>query len=124
MSNVDLALVISIGGIVEEEVVLLVNGTVVKCFASYCPRNIVLGGSYEVELDMVIPDSDFIALAQETDVMVERVDDGFSCVLYGYLDGGIFRSFVDFSDQDIHYEYPSFNEQFVRIKVDRIDVAF
>lgn len=37
---------------------------------------------------------------------------------------GVFRSFVDFSDQEIHYDYPRLNGRFVKVKVDRIDVSF
>ncbi|MCU1747978.1 hypothetical protein [Pseudomonas sp. 6D_7.1_Bac1] len=124
MSKTERALVVAISEAVEEEVVLLVNSTLVKCFLSYCPGNIEVGGSYDIEMDMVLPDGDFIVIAEEKESMVEMCGEGFSCFLYGFLDGGVFRSFIEFSDQDIHYEYPSFNEKFLRIKVDRIDVAF
>lgn len=124
MSKVERALVLSVGEVVEEEVVLLVNGTIVKCFASYCPEKIEQGAYCDVELEMVLPDGEFVVAAQKTDVMIEMLGDGFSCFLYGYLDGGVFRSFVEFPDQEIHYEYPSLNGQFVKVKVDRIDAAF
>ncbi|TVT81547.1 hypothetical protein [Pseudomonas sp. H3(2019)] len=124
MTKVENALVVSIGEIVEEEVVLLVNGVLIKCFMSYCPEKIMVGARYEVELEMILPDSSFVVTAQETDVMVEMLGDGFSGFLYGYLDGSVFRSFVEFFDQEIHHEHPSLNGQFVKVKVDRIDVAF
>ncbi|WP_447793061.1 hypothetical protein [Pseudomonas farris] len=118
------ALVVEIDEVVEDSVVLLVNGVIVKCFASYCPFKIELGKQYEVEFDLVLPDCDFVVVAQETSTLVEMIGDGFSCALYGYLDGSVFRSFVDFADQEIHYEYPHLNEQYVKITVDRIDVSF
>jgi hypothetical protein len=73
----------------------------------------------------VLADTDVVAAAEESiTTLIEMKDDGFSCALYGYLDGGVFRSFVDFSDQDIHYDYPHLNGRFVKVKVDRIDVSF
>lgn len=66
----------------------------------------------------------FSAAEEPITTLIEMKDDGFSSALYGYLDGGVFRSFVDFSDQEIHYDYPRPNERFVKVKVDRIDVSF
>ena len=116
--------VVGIDKVVEEAVVLLVDGVIVKCFASYCPFKIEEGKTYEVEFEMVLPESMNVVASQDECAKVEMVGDGFSCVLAGYLDGGVFRSFVEFPDQDIHYDYPQLNEKFVEITVDRIDVAF
>ncbi|BCX69793.1 hypothetical protein [Pseudomonas izuensis] len=118
------ALVIDIDEVVEDAIVLLVDGVTVKCFASYCPLDIRVGGRYEVEFEMVLPDGDCVVASQEAGVGVEMVGLGFSCIISGYLDGGTFRSFVDFTDQGLHYEYPQFNEKHVKITVDRLDVSF
>ncbi|SDS03633.1 hypothetical protein SAMN04490191_0548 [Pseudomonas lini] len=42
----------------------------------------------------------------------------------GLLDGAVLRSFIDFDAQDIHYDYPFFNQKFIKINVIRIDVTF
>ncbi|UVL42696.1 hypothetical protein LOY55_11605 [Pseudomonas sp. B21-040] len=119
------AMVLAIGRVVEEEVLLLVKGLEVKCFASYCPSKIEVGETYQVEFELVLPDNDVVAAAEEPlPTLIEMIGNGFSCALYGYLDGSVFRSFVDFSDQDIHYDHPHLNGQFVKIQVDRIDVSF
>ena len=119
------ALVVSIDEIVEEEVVLLIENVEVKCFLNYCPSKIEVGEIYEVEFDLVLADTDVVAAVEEPiTTLIEMKDDGFSCALYGYLDGGVFRSLVDFSDQDIHYDYPHLNGRFVKVKVNRIDVSF
>ncbi|MHC8384110.1 hypothetical protein [Pseudomonas sp. LB3P14] len=85
-----------------------------------------MGETYEVEFDLVLPDNEVVIAAAEEPIttMVEMKDSGFSCALYGYLDGSVFRSFVDFSDQEIHYDHPHLNGRFVKIQVDRIDVSF
>ncbi|UWF51036.1 hypothetical protein NYP20_08770 [Pseudomonas sp. N3-W] len=117
--------VLAVGEIVEEEVFLLVNGVKVRCFASCCPSRLQVGESYEVEFELVLPDDVFVVLAEESSAtLIEMPDDGFACTLYGYLDGSTFRSFVDFADQEIHYDYPALNEKFVKIKAYRIDVSF
>jgi hypothetical protein len=118
-------IVLAVDPIIEEEVLLLVKGLEVKCFASYCPSKIEVGETYEVEFDLVLPDNDVVAAVEEPiTTLIEMEDDGFSCALYGYLDGGEFRSFVDFSDQEMHYDYPQLNGRFVKIQVVRIDVSF
>ncbi|MDI3355518.1 hypothetical protein MO767_14310 [Pseudomonas sp. UYIF39] len=118
------ALVMEIDEIVEEAVVLLVNGVIVQCFINYCPFKIEVGKTYEVEFEMVLPDSVGMEVSQDEYVGVEMEDDSFSCVVAGYLDGAVLRSFIDFDAQDIHYDYPFFNQKFIKINVIRIDVAF
>lgn len=119
------AVVLAMDDVVEEEVLLLVNGIKVKCFASYCPEKVEVGESYDVEFEVVLSDAGIIVTAEKSvGTLVEMINDGFACVLYGYLDGSTFRSFIDFTDQEIHYDYPELNGQFVKVKVDRIDVAF
>ncbi|EJN20395.1 hypothetical protein PMI36_04202 [Pseudomonas sp. GM79] len=83
-----------------------------------------VGKQYEVEFVLVLPDRDFVVVAQETSMQVEMIGDGFSYVLYGCLDGSVFRSFIDFPEQEIHCEFPYLNEKFVKVTVGRIDVAF
>jgi hypothetical protein len=119
------AVVLAVGPVVEDEVLLLVKGLEIKCFASYCPYQIEMGETYEVEFDLKLADNDVVAAADEPiTTLIEMKDDGFSCALYGYLDGSVFRSFVDFSDQEIHYDYPHLKGRFVKIHVVRIDVSF
>ncbi|KDD69931.1 hypothetical protein V466_06280 [Pseudomonas mandelii PD30] len=125
MINKCSAVVLAVDKIVEEEILLLVSGVKVKCFASYCPRKIEVGETYEVEFEIVLPEGDFVLAAEApVETLIEMTGDGFSCALYGFLDGSVFRSFVDFTEQDIHYDYPELNERFVKVNVDRIDVAF
>ena len=102
-------MVLAIGPVVEDEVLLLVKGLEVKCFWKLLPnQKLKWVKTYEVEFELVLADNDVVAAAEEPiPTLIEMKNDGFSCALYGYLDGGVFRSFVDFSDQEIHYDYPS-----------------
>ncbi|MGE8069734.1 hypothetical protein [Pseudomonas sp. NPDC089569] len=116
--------VVEFDKVVEESVVLLVESVFVKCFVSCCYFKIEVGGKRDVEFEVILPDGDCVALAQEAGKTIEMLGSGFGCILSGYLDGDIFRSFIDFMDQGVHYDYPQLNEQYVKINVERIDVAF
>lgn len=118
------ALVMEIDSVVEEAVVLLVNGVVVQCFIGYRTFKIEVGKTYEAEFELVFPDSISMEVSQDEQVGVEMEGDSFSCVIAGYLDGAILKSFIDFDSQDIHYDYPFFNQKFIKVNVIRIDVAF
>lgn len=118
------ALVMEIDEVIEEAVVLLVNGVIVQCFINYYPFKIEIGKVYEVEFELVLPDSISMEVNHDEHVGVEMKGNSCSCVLAGYLDGDVLRSFIDFDSQDIHYDYPFFNQKFIKITVIRIDVAF
>ncbi|MFJ5256262.1 hypothetical protein ABV589_24010 [Pseudomonas sp. HOU2] len=118
------ALVVGIDQFVEDAVDLVVEGFSLRCFVSYSPSKIAVGSTYDVEFEMLLPDKECVIATERENQQVEMLDGGFSCDIYGYLDGDTLRSFVDFSDQDIHYEYPHLNGRFVKVSADRIDVSF
>jgi hypothetical protein len=118
------ALILEIDEVVEEEVLLIVEGATVKCFANYCPIKIEAGKQYVLEFDLVLPDHNCVVLSQAPNRQIEMTGCGFSCVISGYLDGATLRSFVDFMDLDLHYEYPHLNGKYVNVTVDRGDVSF
>ncbi|WP_045121679.1 hypothetical protein [Pseudomonas sp. GM25] len=124
MTKTHKALVVEIDHLVEDAVLLTVEGVEVRCFASYSPSKIEVGNTYDVEFEMVLSGEEFASATHCQKKQIKMLGSGFPCEVYGYLDGEIFRSFVDFTDQDIHYEYPNLNGQFVKINADRIDVSF
>ena len=117
-------LILEIDDVVSEEVVVLVQGIAVKCFGSYCPFIIEVGKEYTAKFDLGLPDSDCVVSASVPAKLVENLEQGFSCVVSGYLDGATFRSFVDFNDMELHYDYPSLNETYVSVRVNRINIDF
>ncbi|EJM02294.1 MULTISPECIES: hypothetical protein [unclassified Pseudomonas] len=116
--------IIEIDPIIEELIVLSVQSVSIRCFAGYCPSVIEEGRNYEAEFEMVLPDELIIIKAEHEEPRIEMLDDGFSCDIYGYIDGDSFRSVIEFADQGIHFEYPHLNGQFVKITAERIDVSF
>lgn len=73
---------------------------------------------------MVLTNELNITKAEHGESRIEMLDDGFSCDVYGNLEGDLVLSFIYFSDQGVHYEYPYLNGQFVKITAERIDVSF
>ena len=118
------ALIVEIDPIIEEMVLLSVNGVTVRCFAGYCPSVIEIGETYSAEFEMMLPDEIDISKCESSETRVEMLDDGFSCEIHGRLEGDTFKSFVEFADQDIHFDFPHLNGQFVKIRAQRIDVSF
>jgi hypothetical protein len=124
MTKKYLVQIIEIDPIIEELIVLNVQGMSIRCFAGYCPSVIEEGKNYEAEFEMVLPDKLNIIKTETEEPRIEMLDDGFSCEIYGYMDGECFRSLIEFSDQGIHFEYPYLNGHFVKITAERIDVSF
>ncbi|RIJ09532.1 hypothetical protein DXT77_16440 [Pseudomonas sp. 91RF] len=124
MTKTHKVLVVEIDHFVDDAILLVVGGVEIRCFASYSPSKIEVGKTYEAEFEMVLSGEEFVSPTQCEKMQIKMLGSGFHCEVYGYLDGEVFRSFVDFMDQDIHYEYPHLNGQFVKINADRIDVSF
>ncbi|MCU0122104.1 hypothetical protein N8H74_27950 [Pseudomonas sp. B2M1-30] len=118
------ATLIEIDSLVDELVVLLISGIKVRCFTSYCPHQIEVGKTYKVELEIVLPDAGYAEISNDERIGIDPIGEGFSCAIYGYLNGDNLQSFVDFPEQEIHYDYPSLNERYVKVIADRINVSF
>ena len=116
--------IVEIDPIIEEMVLLSINGVTVRCFAGHCPSVIEVGETYSAEFEMVLPDEIDISKCDGSETRVEMLDNGFSCDIYGRLEGDTLKSFVEFADQDIHFDFPHLNGQFVKIRAQRIDVSF
>lgn len=109
---------------VDEDVTLLVEGTVINCFVSYCPHKIKVGETYDVELTLNLSDDYEIERVQPREILVEKTDCGYCYFLYGELHNEIFLTFTPLNDEDVHYEHPECNEHFIKLKVQRIDASF
>ena len=116
--------IVEIDPMIEEMVLLSINGVTVRCFAGHCPSVIEVGETYSAEFEMVLPDEIDISKCDGSETRVEMLDNGFSCDIYGRLEGDTLKSFVEFADQDIHFDFPHLNGQFVKIRAQRIDVSF
>jgi hypothetical protein len=108
----------------EEDATLLINGLSIECLINSCPYAIEIGKTYPVELTLFLSDTYMISRAKKTDPPVKKSSKGYTYFLCGTLKNSVFESFTNFDDQDIHYDHPELNDQYVKLEVDRIDVNF
>ncbi|AZF12858.1 hypothetical protein C4J93_4698 [Pseudomonas sp. R2-37-08W] len=122
--NLKKAEVIAFNKHVEEDVTLLIEGTFINCFISYCPYELEVGKTYAVELTLNLSDDYEIERTVVSRPLVKRIDRGYAYVLYGYLSNNMFVTFTSLHDEDIHYVHPECNEHFIKLKIERIDASF
>lgn len=118
------SLVLALNEHVKEDVTLLIDGTVINCFISYCLNEIEVGKSYDVELVLNIPDDYEIQKVEPHKTLVEKIGRGYSYFLYGELRNEIFYTFTSLNDEGVHYDHPDCNDHFIKLEIERIDVAF
>lgn len=124
MNNLKQVKILAMDEIVEESLTLLICGQAIECFANYCPSIIRVGEVHTVELTIEYSEEYQIRRATRTDVYVEKIGEGFAYFFYGTLEGDIFKTFTELSDEDIHFDYPELDGEFVKVKVDRVNVSF
>lgn len=116
--------ILAIDDLVEECMTILVCGNVMKCFVNYCPSIVAVGETYLVDITIDYSEPLQIEKSVDTNVVPEKIGNGFSYYLHGILEGETFRSFIDFPDDDIHYDYPELVGKPVKIEADRININF
>lgn len=119
-----MARVEAMGGSVEEEVVLQIDGTALVCFAAFCPYAIEVGGRYPVELSLFAGDDLEVIEVEPNGTSIERVGNGFAHVLTGALSGTTLAAGVIFEDPAFETDYAWLDGRTVQVRVDRIDAAF
>jgi len=124
MNNSISAKLLKINEYDEDHATLLINGLYIECLVNSCPYEIEIEKTYLVELTLFLSDTYLISRAKNTDPIVEKSSKGYTYFLCGTLKNSVFESFTNFDDQDIHYDHPDLNDQYVKLEVDRIDVNF
>ncbi len=118
------AQVVATNNHIEEDVTLLIEGTTVKCFISYCPYELEVGKTYDVELTLNLSDNYEIERAETIQTLAEHTNRGYSYILYGDLRNDILMTFTSINVEGIHYDHPECNDHFIKLKVERIDASF
>ena len=118
------AQVVATNNHIEEDVTLLIEGTTVKCFISYCPYELEVGKTYDVELTLNLSDNYEIERTETIQTLAEYTYRGYSYILYGDLRNDILMTFTSINVEGIHYDHPECNDHFIKLKVERIDASF
>lgn len=111
---------------IEEEVTLILEGTEITCFATFCPYEIEEDHTYLVSFGLFIID-DYNYIVEEIDeekFALQRIGDGFSYWIIGLLKNSVLYSVIPFYDEALLDEFRLLNNKFIRMRVDRIDVSF
>ena len=123
-NNYKKAKILKLNDNIDEDVTLLIEGIVINCFISYCPYEIQVGDTYDVELMMNLADDLKVERVELRKILIERLGHGYSYLLYGNLHNDILLSFTALNAEGIHYDHPECNGQFIKLEVERIDVSF
>lgn len=118
------AQVVATNNHIEEDVTLLIEGTTVKCFISYCPYELEVGKTYDVELTLNLSDNYEIERTETIQTLAEHTNRGYSYILYGDLRNDMLMTFTSINVEGIHYAHPECNDHFIKLKVERIDASF
>ena len=124
MNNIKSAKLLNISEINEEHITLLMGEHTIECFLNSCPYKIEIGNTYNIELTINLSDSYQIKKVSNTGVSIEKIARGYAYFLYGTLKNDLIETFTDLYDEDVHYDHPELNDQFIKLEVDRIDVNF
>ncbi|MGW8462101.1 hypothetical protein [Pseudomonas sp. CLCA07] len=124
MNNIKTAKLLYLNDVNEEDATLLIDGHSVECFINSCPYEIEIGKTYEVELTLNLSEFYTIEKTSSNSVLIEKIPKGYAYFLYGTLKDDSLETFTTFHDEDIHYDHPDLNNQFIKLKVDRINVNF
>lgn len=116
------AKIISLNPNVEEEVTIALGEIELTCFINELDSSIKLGEVYLVELELEFLDEINAELAIDT--LPKQIGKSFAYELSGYLlENKIITSNVIFQN-DLLYEISFYENKYVKIYVDRINVSF
>lgn len=118
--------VIKLSPVIEEEVILEVNGIQIEAFICMCPYTIEENKTYNIELNLVfLDDEKFDEISYEKYDMQKIDGDGYAYKLTGKVKDGS----LDIGGQikiadEMFAEYKYLDGTFIEIEVDRISVDF
>lgn len=115
-----------INSILEEEVTLTLKGNKIICFATFCPYLIEENNVYPASFSLFIVDDYNIVVEKipKENFSFEKIGEGFSYWINGLLKDGILYSLIPFKEPILLEEFWHYDNSFIRLRVDRIDVSF
>lgn len=117
------ASVVSLSSDIEEEVILFLGESEICCFVNQ-PDLFQIGKIYLVELTLMFPDEIEIKASNHPMMSLTQIENTFSYQLTGMLfDNKLIVDNLVFED-DLFYRYSYFENQYITVIIDRIDVEF
>ena len=111
--------------LIEEEVLVEINGLEFVGFSSVCPYKLVLNKIYPVNVGLTFLDGPEIIVLGKPQHNLERIDKTYGCILCGQVcdDSIDIGNGIEIQD-DIFSENSYLNKQYIKIKADRLSVEF
>lgn len=116
------AKVIALNPDIEEEVTISLGEIVLTCFISELSRPIQLNSVYLVTLELEIFDE--ISAELSTDSVPKQIESSFAYELNGYLFENKLIVCNTILQHDLLYDLSFYENKYVRIYVDRINISF
>ncbi len=109
----------------EEKVTLLIHEHELTCFIAYCPFSLQVGQSFTAELDYEVFNDYKVSLNHKEESCFETTDNDYSYWIKGKVSNGtIDVGGIVFEDDNLLTEYPDFDGEYIKLRVDRLDVSF
>ncbi len=119
------AKLLKLDNLIEEKVVMEINGLEIVGFTSICPYLIEPGKLYPINIGLTILDDPEIVQINESKYELKRIDETFGYFLYGKVYGDVIDIGNNIKIQDdIFNENSYLDGQFIRMKVDRLAIEF
>lgn len=119
------AKILKLNPLIEEEVLLEVNGIRLVGFTTICPYKIMQSNVYPVRLFLVSLDGLEAEVLNEKEYDATRVDDSYGYILKGQVVYGNLDIGNDIIIRDDYFDENSFlNGKYVLVKINRLGVEF
>lgn len=121
------AKILELSDMIEEEVVVDINGLKFTGFASVMPYKVELNKTYPVELGLVILDEEEIIELDDLNEKKEliRIGDSFKYTVFGKIYDDTIDVGHDIRIQDdIFHDLSYLKNKYIKIKVDRLAIYF
>ncbi|MES2217346.1 MAG: hypothetical protein V4501_02935 [Pseudomonadota bacterium] len=110
--------------LVEEEVIIEVNGLELVGFSLDDNHRFLPNKIYPINLEFTILDDPEIVILKEPQYSVERIGEGFSYLICGLVHNDSIDIGHDINIKDDCFKFENLDYKFVRMRVDRISIEF
>lgn len=118
----------SLNCLIEEEIIINVEGQQIRCFMPYGIENdIEIANQYYANIEAEIFDDLGIKEVEKCDKQIRCIDETFSYYIIGKLniDNSRIESTIDiYLNKEDLYDYGCYDSKYVELKIDRFNIEF
>lgn len=118
----------SFDAIIEEEVIVNINGQHLRCFMSCLgDESLEVGNKYYANIEYEIFNDLIVEEVKEPLKYIQCIDEGFNYNVIGKVsvDDSKLESTIDIQlDEDDLYDFGPYNDKYVKLRVDRFNIEF